>query len=94
MFGHWGGQRARRDAAVARFGQLGYFNNQDYGLALTDLNSWNPTNGIFILVGTWEDIGQASVTTNITNLSKPLQPAQATDHSGGRRQCGRVPGRR
>ena len=61
---------------AARFGQVSYFTEQDYGLALTDLGSWKPSDENSIVIGNSEDVGQSAALTNIARLSKPLQAAQ------------------
>ena len=39
---------------AARLGQTGYFADSDYAIVRTNLGSWKPPSGNWIVIGRWE----------------------------------------
>jgi hypothetical protein len=48
----------------ARFGQLGYFSEQDYTIVRLNLNSWEPPDHNWIVVGRSDEIAECAAVTN------------------------------
>src|SRR5262249_31899862 len=77
----------------ARLGQLGYLTDADYDLTLAEAGSWKPGRGNWIFLGTWNEIGNASIVTNSARLTRPLEPGAGliaetiVDSDGEQHRC-------